>query len=98
MNFKVFILSAVIGLLTSGCGKMQLKLDGLNPLPVDLFVARPAAELLSGAQSGVLTDLGHYRVDATLGSPYTKQYQETTSGNYRVYSTLQGQISSTPAN
>lgn len=96
MNYKRLILFGAMGLLGTGCGKVQLQLDGLNPLPEDLFVARPAAELLSGAQTSVTT-LGGYKVDATLGSMYTEQYQ-TTAGGYKVFSTLQGQISSAPTN
>lgn len=96
MNLKNLLLLAAVSLASTACGKLSLTIDGLNPLPSELFLS-PGAEFVSGAQV-METTAGGYRVEASVGQPFGTM-ATTTSGGYTVYSTIQGQISSeAPAN
>jgi hypothetical protein len=94
MNIKNLLLFTVIGLVSTACGKLTLTLEGLNPLPAELFSVE-SAEFVSGAQ--VMTTLmpSGFRVEGSVGQPFGTMVS-TTSGGYTVYSTVQGQISSEP--
>ena len=94
MNFKQVMLFTAIGLASTGCGQVSLTLEGLNPIPQELFLGT-GSEFVSGAQTPTLTSPGNYRVESSVGQPFGAMMQ-TTSGGYKVYSTVQGQISSEP--
>lgn len=93
MNFKNLLLLIAISLATTACGQVSLTLEGLNPIPPELFLAT-GSEFVSGAQTPTTTS-GGYKVESSVGQPFGAMMQ-TTSGGYKVYSTVQGQISSEP--
>jgi hypothetical protein len=95
MKLKNLLLLAAVSLASAACGKLELNIEGLNPLPAELFLAT-GSEFVSGAQLPVTTS-GGYRVESSIGQPFGTM-MSTTSGGYKVYSTVQGQISSEPAN
>lgn len=51
----------------------------------------PLSGLIPGAQHNVKTPQG-YSVSASVGSPYSAPAEAVTSGGYKVYSNVQGNI------
>ena len=84
------LLSALIFIaFATGCGKVALNLDGLNPAAAGPNALSNGAEFVSATQNGVHSINGYTPSTAT-GASFSA-IKTTTANGYQVFSGVQGQ-------
>lgn len=89
MGKNLFILLGIISFLSAGCS-IQASLKKRTPDPVVVNTDYSFEFVSTSAQQVVSTPDG-YKVEMTLGSPFS-QIKQTSSGGDTVYTTVQGII------
>lgn len=89
---KQILMLSLLFLSATGCGKMALNLDNVLPSIGDVFKMSNGAEFVAASQKGEKTT-GKYTVDTSTGASYGNLVATTPNG-YKIYSTVQGQMTS----
>lgn len=85
----VAVCALALSVFTAGCSVDGEITDATNRTTVPRMAA--LSGLIPGAQHNVKTPQG-YNVSASVGSPFSGPAEAVTSGGYKVYSNVQGNI------
>jgi hypothetical protein len=86
---SLVLFSALIALAaTTGCGKVALDLDGLNPAALGPNALSNGAEFVSSSQNA--KSINGYTPSTATGGAFSA-IETTTANGYQVFSGVQGQ-------